>query len=290
MKFGKWTVIKFDHCNKHRIKYFLCKCECGTIRPVRATALTNGLSTSCSEKCSLGLSIGDIFGEWTVLGKDKSRPRYYMCKCSCGTIKSVYEGSLKQGTSKSCDHVKKDRFRKNAELLVGQKYGLLTVQDIELKGDQYYCRCLCDCGNAIIVKGTALRCGQIVSCGCAKSKANVNMGLILTKLSIPFKREYCFKDCKDKRPLPFDFALFNNEEELIGLIENNGQQHYSARGTGWNTPERLIYTQKHDYIKQKFAEDNKIPLLIIPYQYFDELEKFLTTSDFWQIIIKNFND
>ena len=27
MKFGHWEVIKFDHTNVHRIKYFLCKCE-----------------------------------------------------------------------------------------------------------------------------------------------------------------------------------------------------------------------------------------------------------------------
>ena len=79
------------------------------------------------------------------------------------------------------------------------------------------------------------------------------MAKLLTKYNIPFKREYKFQDCQDKKPLPFDFALFNNEDELIGLIENNGIQHYSSRGTGWNTPERLLYTQKHDYIKQKLA-------------------------------------
>ena len=27
MKFGHWKVIKYDHTNKHRIKYFLCKCQ-----------------------------------------------------------------------------------------------------------------------------------------------------------------------------------------------------------------------------------------------------------------------
>ena len=68
------------------------------------------------------------------------------------------------------------------------------------------------------------------------------MARILKRLNIPFKREYRLEDCRDKMPLPFDFALFNNENELIGLIENNGSQHYSARGTQWNTPERLIYT------------------------------------------------
>lgn len=116
------------------------------------------------------------------------------------------------------------------------------------------------------------------------------MAKILTKYNIPFKREYRFEDCKDKNCLPFDFALFNSEDELIGLIENNGDQHYSSRGTQWNTSNYTIYIQKHDYIKQKFAEDNHIPFLIIPYQYFDELEKFLISSDFWKIITKNFND
>lgn len=294
MKFGHWQVIKFDHSNEHRIKYFLCKCEvCGNIRPVRGTALINGTSTACSKSCSESL-LGLTFGKWTVLKKDASKPRNYICKCECGTIKSVFGGSLKQGSSKSCGCLKKEltkkRFQENANSHIGEKYGLLTIEGIELKGQDYYYNCKCDCGNKATVLGKRLFSGVTNSCGCINSKANALMAQILEKYSIPFKREYRFEDCKDKSTLPFDFALFNNEDELIGLIENNGDQHYSARGTQWNTPERLIYTQRHDYIKQTFAEDNKIPLLVIPYQYFNELEKFLITSDFWQIIIKNFND
>lgn len=294
MKFGHWQVIKFDHSNEHRIKYFLCKCEvCGNVRPVRGTALINGTSTACSKSCSESL-LGLTFGKWTVLKKDVSKPRNYICKCECGTIKSVFGGSLKQGSSKSCGCLKKEltkkRFQENANSHIGEKYGLLTIEGIELKGQDYYYNCKCDCGNKATVLGKRLFSGVTNSCGCINSKANALMAQILEKYSIPFKREYRFEDCKDKSTLPFDFALFNNEDELIGLIENNGDQHYSARGTQWNTPERLIYTQRHDYIKQTFAEDNKIPLLVIPYQYFNELEKFLITSDFWQIIIKNFND
>ena len=294
MTFGHWEVIKFDHNNKHRIKYFLCKCQiCGTIRQVRGTALISGTSTACSKSCSTDIT-GLTFGEWTVLKKDKSVPRNYICRCSCGTIKSVDGGSLKQGASKSCGCLKsrlqKQKNYQNATNHIGEKYGLLTVVEAELKGDGYFYKCQCECGNTTTVSGRHLFSGDTNSCGCINSKANTIMDKILTKYNIPFKREYRFEDCKDKKSLPFDFALFNNEQELIGLIENNGSQHYSARGTQWNTPERLIYTQKHDYIKQKFAEDNHIPLLIIPYQYFDELEKFLITSDFWSIVIRNFND
>lgn len=299
MKFGHWKVIKFDHSNEHRIKYFLCQCDvCGTIRPVRGTALLNGTSTACSKKCSDDLT-GLTFGNWTVLKRDLSRPRYYICRCACGTVKSVFSGSLKNGTSKSCGCLShqhsKEKNKAKAETHIGEMYGKLTILSAEPRilknGEQrYYYHCKCECGNECDVLGSRLFNGTTTSCGCINSKANEEMACILTRLKIPFKRKYRFEDCKDKACLPFDFALFNNEDELIGLIENNGDQHYSARGTQWNTPERLIYTQKHDYIKQQFAEQNHIPLLIIPYQYFDELEKFLVTSDFWKIIIKNFND
>ena len=294
MKFGHWEVIKFDHVNKHRIKYFLCKCDvCGTIRPVRATSLISGYSTACSKECSDSL-VGLTIGNWNVLALDKSRPQYYICKCKCGTVRSVFKSSLKNGASKSCGCLKiqnlKEKNQQNAESHIGEKYGKLTIVDFILKDKKYFYKCKCDCGNETTVIGNNLFNGNTYSCGCINSKANEIMAKLLTKYNIPFKREYKFQDCYDKKPLPFDFALFNNEDELIGLIENNGIQHYSSRGTGWNTPERLLYTQKHDYIKQKFAEDNKIPLLIIPYSFFNELEKFLTTSDFWNIIIKNFKD
>lgn len=294
MKFGHWEVIKFDHTNDHRIKYFLCKCDvCGNYRPVRGTSLINGTSTACSRECDNNID-GQIFGEWTVLHKDKSRPRYSICRCSCGTIKSVFTSSLKNGTSKSCGCLSrkhsKEKNEKNAQSHIGEKHGFLTIEDCFLKDGSYWYKCKCDCGNKIDVLGKRLFYGMTSSCGCMNSKANELMDKILTKYNIPFKREYKFKDCADKAPLPFDFALFNNEQELIGLIELNGSLHYSTSGTGWDTPERLIYQQKHDYIKRLYCENNKIPFLVIPYQYFNEIEKFLITSDFWEIIIKNFND
>ena len=294
MKFGHWEVIKYDHTNEHRIKYFLCKCEvCGMIKPVRGTALVSGESTACSRRCQYDLS-GMTFGNWKVLKRDPSDPRNFICRCKCGTVKSVFSGSIKNGASKSCGCLSvrhtKEKNEKKAQEHIGERYGNLVIEDYELKNGSYYYKCKCDCGKYVTVVGRNLFSGNTTSCGCINSKANEEMDKILTEMNIPFKREYRFEDCKDKACLPFDFALFNKEGELIGLIENNGSQHYSARGTQWNTPERLIYTQRHDYIKQKFAEDNHIPLLIIPYQYFKELKKFLITSDFWQIIIKNFND
>lgn len=294
MKFGHWEVIKFDHVNKHRIKYWLCRCDvCGTERPVRGTSLISGYSVACSKQCADTL-IGQTFGEWTVLKQDKSKPRNYICRCSCGTVKSVDGSSLKRGMSKSCGCKKvKDicqRNKENAESHVGERYGKLTIIGYELKGKNYWYRCKCDCGSEITTIGKRLFSGGVYSCGCVNSRANEVMDKILREKNIPFKREYRFADCCDKRPLPFDFAIFNNEDELVGLMELNGSQHYGDSPTGFYTEEMYDYIQKHDRIKMNFCKQNHIPLLVIPYQFFDELEKFLTTSNFWRIVTKNFND
>lgn len=360
MRFGHWTVIRYDHTNKHRIKYFLCRCDCGTVKPVRGTALIKGTSTACSRKCCETIFPGQRFGKWTVLRADKSRPRYYWCRCDCGTERSVYAHSLLAGTSKSCgcmrnnqpfirrksgtlekyrdcvgkkfgkllvtgfdeksltfsctcdcgNHItvrchnivsgdatscgcqRQETLRKNLkkkyEANVGKKINMLTVDKCYYKNNTFWYDCTCECGKKCTVQATKVVSNYIQSCGCVKSKAEEEMQKILEKHGIRFKREYKFEDCRDKQPLPFDFAIFNDADELVGLIELNGQQHYTEGG--WSTKEHLLYTQKHDRIKHRYCEKCKIPFLVIPYQYYDELEKFLMTSDFWEMITKNFND
>lgn len=290
MKFNHWKVIKFDHTNKHRVKYFLCECDvCGKQKPVRGISLTSGESKACSKQCTLGTDItGQKFGRWTVISKDKSKPQYYICECECGTRRSVYGSSLRLGRTLSCGCLKAERAKEknleNAKSHIGEKYGWLTITGYELRGKDHYYHCKCDCGNEVTAIGKNIFFGNTLSCGCMNSKANEMMDKILRKHHVSFAREYKFSECADKRPLPFDFAIFDPDGELIGLIENNGSLHYSTSGTGWDTPERLIKQQKHDYLKRKFAEDNGIPFLVIPYQYFNDIEKFLTTSDFWKIV------
>ena len=49
-KFGKWTVI--DRTEYINNTMWLCQCECGVIKPVRAASLHEGTSKSCG--CSRG--------------------------------------------------------------------------------------------------------------------------------------------------------------------------------------------------------------------------------------------
>ena len=55
--------------------------------------------------------------------------------------------------------------------LTGQKFGMLTV--IEFAGNNQYrasmWRCICDCGNEIVVRGEDIRSGKTLSCGCLRT-------------------------------------------------------------------------------------------------------------------------
>lgn len=47
MKFGRFIAIKPDACRNGTNSYWICECECGTIKSVRTTRLINGYTVSC---------------------------------------------------------------------------------------------------------------------------------------------------------------------------------------------------------------------------------------------------
>lgn len=60
---------------------------------------------------------------------------------------------------------------KTKEKYIGKRFGFLTVIDFyEMKNYRHYWRCLCDCGNEIIVRGQNLTNGNTQSCGCYHKK------------------------------------------------------------------------------------------------------------------------
>lgn len=44
---SRWTPISGPHWNKHRQRYYRCRCACGTEKDVPAYNLTTGASLSC---------------------------------------------------------------------------------------------------------------------------------------------------------------------------------------------------------------------------------------------------
>lgn len=45
--FSRLTVIAFDRIERNRFPYWLCRCECGTLKSIRGAALKSGQTKSC---------------------------------------------------------------------------------------------------------------------------------------------------------------------------------------------------------------------------------------------------
>jgi len=102
--------------------------------------------------------------------------------------------------------------------------------------------------------------------GCPKCKSSRGEQEIrnhLQNINATFVEQYRIKECRNKLPLPFDFAVFENEK-LSYLIEFDGIQHFLPVNY-FGGVERLYGTQKNDSIKTKYCIDNNIKLVRIKY-------------------------
>ena len=99
------------------------------------------------------------------------------------------------------------------------------------KDNKLASKCRCICGKEIVVANTELRRMHVASCGCkAKSVGELKIIELLLKYNILFQEQYSFSDLIGKSaPLRFDFAIFNNDNQLFCLIEFQGEQHYKPK-------------------------------------------------------------
>ena len=147
----------------------------------------------------------------------------------------------------------------------------------------------CECGNHffekpcnVLLKNGNKNNNKRLRCKlCTKSQSNISKKTedYLNELNIKYKKEFRFSDCKDKSQLPFDYAIFNDNNELIGLIEVDGQQHFYSYGFKFdkNKEEQIKhfeYVKKHDDIKNNYCKENNIKLLRIPFWDYDKRDKY----------------
>jgi hypothetical protein len=95
---------------------------------------------------------------------------------------------------------------------------------------------------------------------CKESKGEREIRKYLTVNQIKYIRQHKFIDCRDIRPLPFDFYLPDNNI----CIEYHGIQHYEPVKY-FGGDERFIIQQKRDNIKKEYCQNNNIRLIIIKF-------------------------
>lgn len=101
---------------------------------------------------------------------------------------------------------------------------------------------------------------------CKLNKGEKIINNILVKLNIKFKPQFIIKNLKTSNngtPI-FDFAIFNNDNKLITIIEYDGIQHFKSI-KNWGGEERYIKQQKVDEFKNKYCDENNIRLIRIKY-------------------------
>lgn len=272
-KFGYLTVLERDFSKKGKV-YWLCQCDCGNTISVRGDSLKKGYTKTCG--CSkINDLTGQKFGRLMVLRQDfskKDRTIYWICKCDCGNIVSVKGSSLKSHNTKSCGCLQKEIVSKQKLVdLTGQKFGYLTVlkRDNSKINREIYWICQCDCGNIISVRGSHLKTGATISCGCYKaSKGEDKISSVLSSLKISFVQQKTFNNLKYKSKLRFDFFL----PDYNCCIEYQGEQHYKA--IQYFGGEKQFEEQKDkDNIKRQWCKENNIKLIEIPYWNFNKINE-----------------
>ncbi|MDY8021271.1 hypothetical protein [Paenibacillus polymyxa] len=192
-------------------------------------------------------------------------------------------GNLISG--KGCPHCSKERTREAISKTHEQ-----FIEELSIVNDSYIVKSkyissshkvdiLCTkCNSKFSSKASHLLAGHM-GCNCKSSSLGEDkIREYLDANNISYTQQYRIEDCRNKRALPFDFAIFSDTNELAFLIEFNGKQHYHP--TSWSSSkndaeERFSYTQKNDRIKQNFCKKKEISLITIPYWKFGEIEDIL---------------
>ncbi|MCI8378602.1 MAG: hypothetical protein HFH72_08810 [Lachnospiraceae bacterium] len=149
--------------------------------------------------------IGKRFGALTVKERTENNVRgntMWLCRCDCGNdfVALGYDLTHGRTTSCGCRYGQIGKPSANRISLVGEKFGKLTVVDIDeekSKNGKLVWRCACDCGNRLSVAGGNLKSGHTKSCGC--SKRNIHSRNFKDLTGMKFGRLTVLREDKARR-------------------------------------------------------------------------------------------
>lgn len=281
-RFGKLTVNEIALAKRNRQKC-VCKCDCGNEISVLLSSLLSGHTKSCgclriNANQKYSYLIGQTIGKWTVLSlKNKNGICYASCTCECGTIRDVNVYNLINGKSHDCGCGRKQMLSETkCKNILGKRFGKLHVVEKLPESNRFnrnLYRCICDCGNEIVLPSSSISSGHTSSCGCLLSYYNMFIDRLLDEMQVNHQSEYSV-DIQGHK-LRFDFYL----PEYNTFIEYDGQQHYMPITYGYESEEilaeRFAKTQLYDQLKNEYCQQNNYNLLRIPYWEHKNIEQII---------------
>jgi hypothetical protein len=226
------------------------------------------------------------FGRLLVLSLDHMAKNgaYWLCECQSDGNKIIVAGTkLRNGHTKSCGCILKEKLKDRLINLIGKTFGKLKVikqyddyispNGVHLK--QWLCKCEND-NNLIVVLGNNLKRGSTTTCGCLAES------VIASELKTYYLEKYSaiieynvFKNPKTNHWLPYDIYIPIKNI----FIEINGKQHYQNDNHFFKTKNEFDDRKKLDRMKRKYARQNGLYIEI-------DLRKIETTEQAIKFIEK----
>lgn len=159
--------------------------------------------------------------------------------------------------------------------VIGFEPSLVTPKHYDL-----ICECNCEDHNIFKVRFENWKRGEKTRCNsCTAKISNIELKVrdFLEDNKIKYFPQYKFDECRDKRPLPFDFYL----SDYNCCIEVDGEQHFYEYSNIYFHSKRkdntFLNRQKKDQIKDSFCQEKGIMLIRLKYDIIrsNEFEKIL---------------
>lgn len=239
----------------------LIRCECGSRCPIHG----NGRFDSSSFQKLINQKQNN---QYTLLSKFANLGVKVKIKCNkCGKIFKVWpDNLLHRRFGKNCKHTVKLNF-KQASILLGKIFNKkIKLVHFSGMGSVATFEC-CKCGNVWRAAASSVF-DSLTGCPtCSSSKGEKAVDEYLKKHHMAFQGQFRLVTCRDKKPLPFDFAVFNQDGSLNSLIEYQGCQHFmdlsQFKKNDFFSKESVLSTQKHDKMKSTFCQKHGIKLIRI---------------------------
>ena len=143
------------------------------------------------------------------------------------------------------------------------------ISDYTNAHTKIWCQCLVCNYKWQTTPHSLLKGSRCLNCA-SVSKGESRIMKVLDDMSIQYVQQKRFQDCRNIKPLPFDFFLPNYNL----CIEYQGQQHYRSVGY-FGGKDEFDLRRRRDEIKVKYCQDKKIDLLHIPYWQYNDIENII---------------
>lgn len=271
----QFTILSDYHGMSSKVKV---RCNsCGWQREVQAERLLNPkYGSKCPQhghrqfdSSSFQKTINQTQdNQYTLLSeftgfKDKVKVKCNICK------RELYvwpHSLLEKRMGKKCKHAVQLDFEQASKQLNRISNGKIKLVHFSGVNRVATFKC-CKCKNVWKTRASSVFYDSTGCPVCFSSKGEKAVTEYLKKNKISFKPQFAFPNCKDKRTLPFDFAVFNRDGSLNSLIEYQGYQHFInpfqyCKGDFFNK-ESVLSVQKHDAMKLSFCQKHGIKLIHI---------------------------